>query len=172
MKPAPDGTSPDLKGDVRGDVTQVPHAQLMADVFGAEGDVAGILQFSAHLQVDRIRCIQHVAASLQNSRLDDKTIGWGATGKSAWDQNRLFGAPRLRQDRVELDKRHNIHPKAILQPAREANLRLVPKEVSQLRWRHEPGHLSAEHRLTPLGSPPTRPQWTGRSWAPRRARTT
>jgi hypothetical protein len=29
-----------MQGDVRGDVTQVPHAQLMADVFGAEGDVA------------------------------------------------------------------------------------------------------------------------------------
>ena len=37
----------------------------MADVFGAEGDVAGLLQFFAQLQVDRIRCIRQVAASLQ-----------------------------------------------------------------------------------------------------------
>jgi len=64
-----------------------------------------------------------VAASLQNSRLDEKTIGWGATGKSAWGQNRLCGAPRLRRDKVELDKRHIIHPQAILQPERAANLR-------------------------------------------------
>jgi len=113
-----------MQGDVRGDVTQVPHAQLMADVFGAEGDVAGLLQFFAQLQVDRIRSIRQVAAGLQNSRLDDKIIGWGATGKSAWGQNRLCGAPRLRRDRVELDKRHIIHPQAILQPARAANLRL------------------------------------------------
>jgi len=105
-------------------VTQVPHAQLIAVVFGAEGDVAGLLQFFAQLQVDRIRCIRQVPASLQNSRLDDKTIGWGATGKSAWGQNRLCGAPRLRRDRVELDKRHIIHPQAILQPERAANLRL------------------------------------------------
>jgi len=105
-------------------VTQVPHAQLIAVVFGAEGDVAGLLQFSAQLQVDRIGCIRQVAASLQNSRLDDKTIGWGATGKSAWGQNRLCGAPRLRRDRVELDKRHIIHPQDILQPERAANLRL------------------------------------------------
>mmetsp|Transcript_10044 Transcript_10044/g.15892 ORF Transcript_10044/g.15892 Transcript_10044/m.15892 type:complete len:192 (+) Transcript_10044:632-1207(+) len=112
-----------MQGDVRGDVTQVPHAQLMADVFGAEGDVAGLLQFFAQLQVDRIRSIRQVAASLQNSRLDDKTIGWGATGKSAWGQKRLCGAPRLRRDRVECDKRHIIHPQAILKPARAANLR-------------------------------------------------
>jgi len=85
-----------MQGDVRGDVTQVPHAQLMADVFGAEGDVARLLQFFAQLHVDRIRCIRQVAASSPNSRLDNKTIGWGATGKSAWGQNRLFAAPRLR----------------------------------------------------------------------------
>ena len=93
-----------MQGDVRGDVTQVPHAQSMADVFGAEGDVAGLLQFFAQLQLDRIRCIRQLAASLQNTSLDDKTIGWGATGKSALGQNRLFEAPRLRQDRVELIK--------------------------------------------------------------------
>jgi len=29
-----------MQGNVRGDVTQVPHAQLMADVLGAEWDVA------------------------------------------------------------------------------------------------------------------------------------
>jgi len=112
-----------MQGDVRGDVTQVPHAELMADVFGAEGDVAGLLQFFAQLQLDRIRCIRQVAASLQNTSLDDKTIGWGATGKSGWGQNSLFEAPRLRRDRVELDKRHIIHPQAILQPERAANLR-------------------------------------------------
>jgi len=76
----------------------------MADVFGAEGDVAGLLQFFDQLQLDRIRCIRQVAASLQNTSLDDKTIGCGATRKSAWGQNRLFEAPRLRRDRVELDK--------------------------------------------------------------------
>jgi len=65
-----------MQGDVRGDVTQVPHAQLMADVFGAEGDVARLLQFFAQLHVDRIRCIRQVAASSPNSRLDNKTIGW------------------------------------------------------------------------------------------------
>ena len=43
-----------MQGDVRGDVTQVPHAQLMADVFGAEGDVSGLLQFFAQLKLDRI----------------------------------------------------------------------------------------------------------------------
>ena len=64
-----------------------------------------------------------MAASLQNTSLDNKTIGWGATGKSAWGQNRLLEASRLRRDRVELDKRHIIHPQAILQPEREANLR-------------------------------------------------
>jgi len=63
-----------MQGDVRGDMTQVPHTQLMADVFGAEGDVNGLLQFFAQMQVDRIRSIQQVAASLQNSSLDDKTI--------------------------------------------------------------------------------------------------
>jgi len=63
-----------MQGDVRGDVTQVPHAHLMADVFGAEGDVNGLLQSFAQMQVDRIRSIQQVAASLQNSSLDDKTI--------------------------------------------------------------------------------------------------
>jgi len=73
--------------------------------------------------VDRIPSIRQVAASLQNSRLDDKTIGWGATGKSAWGKNRLCGAPRLRRDRVELDKWHIIHPQSILQLARAANLR-------------------------------------------------
>jgi len=75
------------------------------------------------MQVDRIRSIRQVAASLQNSSLDDKTIGWGASGKSAWGQNRLCGAPRLRRDREEIDKRHIIHPQAILQPERVANLR-------------------------------------------------
>jgi len=75
------------------------------------------------LQLDRIQCIRQVAASLQNTSLDDKTIGWVATGKSPWGQNRLFEAPRLRQDKVELDKRHIIHPQAILQPERAANLR-------------------------------------------------
>jgi len=54
-----------MQGDVEGGVTQVPHAELIADVFGAEGDVAGLLQFFAQLQVDRIRCIRQVAASLQ-----------------------------------------------------------------------------------------------------------
>jgi len=112
-----------MQGDVRRDVTQVPHAQLMADVFGTEGDVAGLLQFSAQMQVDQTRCILQAAASLQNTSLNDKTIGWGATGKSAWGQNRLFAAPRLHRDRVEHDKRHIIHPQAILQPERAANLR-------------------------------------------------
>jgi hypothetical protein len=50
-------------------------------------------------------------------------IGWGATGKSAWGQNRLFEAPRLRRYKVVLDKRHIIHPQAILQPECAANLR-------------------------------------------------
>jgi len=70
-----------------------------------------------------------VAASLQNTSLDDKTIGWGATGKSAWGKNRLFEATRLRRDRVELDKRHIIHPQAILQPERAANLRPETAQV-------------------------------------------
>jgi len=47
-----------MQGDARGDVKQVPHAQLMADVFGAEGDVAGLLHFFAPLQLDRIQCIR------------------------------------------------------------------------------------------------------------------
>jgi len=112
-----------MQGDARGEVTQAPHAQLMADIFGAEGDVAGLLQFFAQLQLDCIQCIRQVAASLQNTSLDDKTIGWGATAKSVWGQNRLFEAPRLRRDKVVLDKRHIIHPQAILQPERAANLR-------------------------------------------------
>jgi len=47
------------------EVTQVPHAQLMANVFGAEGDVSGLLQIFAHMQLDRIQCIRQVAASLE-----------------------------------------------------------------------------------------------------------
>jgi len=91
-----------MQSDVRGDVEQVPHAQSMADVFGPERDVAGLLQFFAQLQLDHIQCIRQVASSLQNTSLNDKTIGWGATGKSAWGQNRLFEAPRLRRDKVVL----------------------------------------------------------------------
>jgi len=45
-----------MQGDVKGDVTQVPHAEFMADTFEAEEDVAGLLQFFAQLQVNRIRC--------------------------------------------------------------------------------------------------------------------
>jgi len=53
-----------MQGDARGKVTQVPHAQLMANIFGAEGDVAGLLQIFAQMQLDRIRCIRQVAASV------------------------------------------------------------------------------------------------------------
>jgi len=112
-----------MQGKARGEVTQVPHAQLMADVFGADGDVAGLLQFFGQMQMDRIRCIRQVAARLQNTGLDDKTVGWGATGKSSWGKNRLFGEAALRRDKVMLDKRHIVHPQAILQPERAANLR-------------------------------------------------
>jgi len=120
-----------MQGDVRGEVTQVPHARLMADVFGAEGDVAGLLQFFSQMQLDRIRCIREVAASLQHTSLDDKTIGWGATGKSAWGQNRLFEAPRLRRDKVVLDKRHIIHP----QPFSNLSARLISDQRACQPWR-------------------------------------
>jgi len=63
------------KGDARGDVTQVPHAHLMTDVFGAEGNVSGLLQFFSKMQMDHIQYIRQVFARLQNTSLDDKTIG-------------------------------------------------------------------------------------------------
>ena len=112
-----------MQGDTRGEVMQVPHSQLIADVFGAEGDVAGLLQFFAQMQLDHIQCIRQVAASLQNTSLDNKTMGWGATGKSARGKNRPFEALSLCRDKVILYTRHIIHPPAILQPKRAANLR-------------------------------------------------
>ena len=44
----------------------------------------------------------------------------------------------------------------------------VAKGEQQLRLWREPGHLCAEHHVTTLASPRTRPQWTN----PRRARAT
>ena len=105
-----------MQGKARREATQVP-------VLGAEGDVVGLLQFFGQMQMDCIRCIRQVAARLQNMGLDNKTIGWGATGKSSWGKNRLFGEAALRRDKVMLDTRHIVHPQAIFQPERAANLR-------------------------------------------------
>jgi len=46
------------------------------------------------------------------------------------------------------------------------------KGLRQLRLWREPGHSWAEHHMTTMQNHRKRPQWTGWSWAPRRARAT
>jgi len=103
-------------------VRQVPHDQLLRSTFGGEGDVAGLLQFFAQMQMDEIRCIRLVAARLQGTELDDKTLTWGATGGCAWGQNVLTGAAAERRNVVKTSEMLIIHPQAFLQPERAIDL--------------------------------------------------
>jgi len=134
-----------MKGDVRGDVTQVPHAQLMTDVFGAEGDVNGLLQFFAQMEVDRIRSIRQVAAALQNSSCDDKTIGWGASGKSAWGQNRLCERPGVVETERSLTKSTSLTRK----PSSNRSVRRISDRRPYWPWRK-----SLRHYTTTCSRPP------------------
>jgi len=73
-------------GDTGRAVRQVPHDKLLHSTFGSKGDVAQLLQFCAQMEMDEIRCVRLVAARLQGTELDDKTLTWGATGRRAWGQ--------------------------------------------------------------------------------------
>jgi len=63
-----------------------------------------------------------VAARLQGTELDDKTLTWGASGKSAWGQNVLTGAATERRDVVMATELLIIHPQAFLQAERAIDL--------------------------------------------------
>jgi len=94
----------------------------MRNTFGGEGDVADLLQFSAQMEMDEIRCIRLAAARLQQIELDDKSITWGASGQRAWGQNVLTGAARERHDIILVEELAIIHPQAFLQHERAINL--------------------------------------------------
>jgi len=81
-------------------VRQVPHNQLLRSTFGGEGDVARLLQFFAQMEMDEIRCVRLVAARLQGTELDDKTLTWGASGGRSLGQNVLTGAAAERRNVV------------------------------------------------------------------------
>jgi len=105
-------------GDTGRAVRQVPHDKLLHSTFGSKGDVAQLLQFCAQMEMDEIRCVRLVAARLQGTELDDKTLTWGATGKRAWGQNVLTGAAAERRTLVIASEMQIIHPQAFLQPER------------------------------------------------------
>jgi len=79
-------------------VRQVPHDHLMRSTFGGEREVAGLLQLFAQMEMDAINCIKLVAARLQKTELDDKNIGWGASGERMWGDNVLSGATAERRN--------------------------------------------------------------------------
>jgi len=111
------------EGDTGRAVRQVPHDRLsVRSTFGGEGDVAHLLQFSAQMEMDEIRCVRLVAARLRGTELDDKTLTWGASGKSAWGQNVLTGAAAECRTAVMASEMLIIHPQAFLQPERAINL--------------------------------------------------
>jgi hypothetical protein len=110
------------EGDTGRAVRQVPHDRLLRSTFGGEGDVAHLLQFFAQMEMDEIRCVRLVAARLQGTELDDKTLTWGASGKSAWGQNVLTGAAAERRTVVMASEMLIIHPQAFLQPERAIDL--------------------------------------------------
>ena len=74
------------------------------------------------MEMDEIRCVRLVAARLQGTELDDKTLTWGASGKSAWGQNVLTGAATERRDVVMATELLIIHPQAFLQAERAIDL--------------------------------------------------
>ena len=110
------------EGDEGRAVRQVPHDQLMRNAFGGEGDVADLLQLFAHMEMDEINCIRLVAARLQQTELDDKTITWGASGKHVCGKNVLPGAATERRYIVLVDDLTVIHPQSYLQHERTINL--------------------------------------------------
>jgi hypothetical protein len=110
------------EGDTGRAVRQVPHDQLLRSIFGGEGDVAHLLQFFAQMEMDEIRCVRLVAARLQGTELDDKTLTWGASGKRAWGQNVLTGAAAERRTVVMESEMLIIHPQSMLQPERAIDL--------------------------------------------------
>jgi len=109
-------------GDKGRDARQVPHDRLMRSTFGGEGDVAQLLQFLAQMEMDEIRCVRLVAARLQGTELEDKTLTWGASGKRTWGQNVLTGAAAERRTIVMASEMVIIHPQAFLQPGRAINV--------------------------------------------------
>ena len=118
------------KGDKVQAVGQVPHDQLMRNTFSGEGDVADLLQLFVQMEMDEITCIRLVAARLQETEPDDKTITWGATGQRAWGQNVLTGLARGRHDIVLAEELAIIHPQAFLQHEHAINLDPDNKEAT------------------------------------------
>jgi len=74
------------------------------------------------MEMDEIRCVRLVAARLQGTELDDKTLTWGASGKRAWGQNVLTGAAAERRTVVMASEMAIIHPQAFLTPERAIDL--------------------------------------------------
>ena len=109
-------------GDKGRNVRQVPHDRLIRSTFGGEGDVAQLLQFFAQMEMDQIRCVRQVAARLQGTELDEKTLTWGDSGKRAWGQNVLTGAAAERRTVVMASEMVIIHPQAFLQSERAINV--------------------------------------------------
>jgi len=89
---------------------QVHHDRLLRSTFGGEGDVAHLLHFFAQMEMDEIRCVRLLAARLQGTDLDDKTLTWDASGKSAWGKNVLTGAAAERRTVVMASEMLIIHP--------------------------------------------------------------
>jgi len=48
----------DTEGDKGRAVRQVPHDQLMSNIFDGEGDAADLLQLSAQMEMNEITCIR------------------------------------------------------------------------------------------------------------------
>jgi len=132
----------------------------MRSTFGGEGDVADLLQLSAQMEMDDIDCIRLVAARLQKTELDDKTITWGASGESVWGDNVLSGAAAERRDIVLIDELTVIHPQAWLQHERAINLNPDNKLATALAFvqfhndmQHAPkmgGFSLLNHNVPPL----------------------
>jgi len=78
--------------------------------------------FFAQIQMDEIRCVRLVAARLQGTELDDKTLTWGASGGRAWGQNVLTGAAAERRNVVMATEMLIIQPQAFLQAERAIDL--------------------------------------------------
>jgi len=74
------------------------------------------------MEMYEIRCVRLVAARLQGTELDDKTLTWGASGKSAWGKNVLTGAAAERRTVVMASEMLIIQPQAFLQPERAIDL--------------------------------------------------
>jgi len=105
------------EGDTGRAVRQVPHDRLLRSTFGGEGDVAQLLQFFAQMEMDEIRCVRLVAARLQGTELDDKTLTWGASGGRAWGQNVLTGQAAERRNVLMATEMLIIHPRPFSRPS-------------------------------------------------------